>query len=250
MMISVGEAVFDRCCNRWHKFNKLYHRITDDKISNSEFSDELGEDDPLKSLIELDQLKKEFPETYELYLESILDWYEGLASEIERDIDKCTRSTEEEFEMECMLEEIYGQIRLIIPHLYEVLKLDPENELHTPLDDNFHKTHVKFERLSPVEKLLIIHYLKIDSLRRLPYGFKPGVYFLSRLLDINPESIKKPSYKLENYTTEEKLTEPQARSLYPTLEKIKTFFDNSELYEISKVVEVRISKLKNISGKD
>ena len=112
------------------------------------------------------------------------------------------------------------------------------------------ETPLKYEKLKPIEKTLIMYYLKIDCLTPYQMGLKPGNYFLSRLLDINPESIKKPLSKLPDYTTNNKLTESQARNLYPILEKVKQFFDESELFKISKVIEERIKQLRFISGKD
>jgi len=107
----------------------------------------------------------------------------------------------------------------------------------------------KFDKLKPIEKLLIINYLKIESLKRCQFGQKSGVFFLSRLLDINPESIKNPLNKLDDYTANE-LTYPQAANIYPILEKVKLFFDNSELKGISKEIEIRINALKRQLGKD
>lgn len=131
------------------------------------------------------------------------------------------------------------------------------DEISTPEIEVMEKPQ-KFETLKPIEKILIVYYLnQQNKLFNNPINqlsLNSGKYFLSRLLDINPDSIRNPVLKISEYTTmnitHKEMTQQKALNLYPTLNTVKTFFDNSELFEISKVIETRINELKRKSGKD
>ncbi len=103
--------------------------------------------------------------------------------------------------------------------------------------------------LGVIEKLLILHYLEIDSLKRTILNSKPGINFISKFLEINPDSIKKPFAKIEDYTTNP-ATRSRAEQLFPTLEKIYQFFIDSDLQRIADKIKPRISELRKIAGKD
>jgi hypothetical protein len=116
----------------------------------------------------------------------------------------------------------------------------------------------KFEKLKPIEKILIIHYLKIDSLKPInsQLHIKPGIHFISRLFDINTSSIKDAVLKIANYTTDDnsgklpKIEANTANQYIPILKNVKSFFEDSDLKNISKEVGKRIEVLNEISGKN
>jgi len=191
-------------------------------------------------IIEFDQFIRENqdPAKYEKYLNTFLEKYVVLDSQFDKLLSwqiNYVVISDITLKSRC--------IKQIIEHLKGLL--NPENEIQA--------TPQKFEKLLPIEKILIVYYLNQNNklfnnpLNQL--SLKSGKYFLSRLLDINPDSIKNPVKNISDYTIN-KVTEKQAESFYKTLEKVKSFFDNSELNEISKVIETRINELKRISGKD
>lgn len=190
--------------------------------------------DRLKFMSDIDCIKKEYPDSYKNYLSVFEERLSGLLVAL-NDSPKVPYNVDESRTVIGISNTLRGELE------YLTKILTSESAPQEPPK--------KLERLKPIEKLLIIDYLKIDSLKRFQLGQKPGVYFLSRLLDINPESIKNPLQKLDDYTTD-KLTDSQAANIYPTLEKVKLFFDNSELKGISKEIEIRINALKIQLGKD
>lgn len=210
------------------------------------YSDEYGIDrhsgkDPYLFTIEFDELKKEYPDTYPKYITKFYNTYKSLFGMFEAlDLPK---NNENEYEHP-YINSLSNCLQHIIEHLQEMLK--PENEVRKKL--------TKEERLIPIEKILIVYYLnQSKKLFNNPIGqfnSKPGKYFLSKLFDINPDSIKNPAKKVSEYTTDIIETQQKALNLYPTLEKVKLFFDNSDLNDISKIIELRIKELRIKAGKD
>lgn len=184
--------------------------------------------------MEFEEFKVQYPDTYKKYLGDFLTEYLQLQSETSQVV--CSN---ENMRYIPSVSKFCKDIDYIVDYLEEMV---------TP-EDNLPETYLKFEKFQPIEKLLIWHYLNLDSLKLYQYNLKAGVFFLSRLLDINPESIKKPLSKLNIYTASNELTPSQARSIYPTLEKVKAFFDESELSKLSTVIEARITELQMKSGK-
>lgn len=233
----MNDSIYEIIENRISTFQEILNEYTNGKGNKMVFlCEKYGKNIayPPRYTIEFDQLKKDFPDVYKHYLNIFLVQYETL----EYLFAKADISNTKVKILD--IKALFICIDDIIKHLNRLLS--PENEIQDQPQ--------KFEKLKPIEKILIIHYLKIESLKRYQYHLKPGVFFLSRLLDINPESIKNPVLKLSDYTTTNIDSEYKARNLYPTLEKVKSFFENSDLNEISKVIEIRINELKVISGKD
>jgi hypothetical protein len=206
--------------------------------------------DEFKITFEIDQFVKENPKTFEKYITKFLSQYLVLQKHLHRNIKSRVEIQElinnfDKYPDFNNLESIHyyglsGKIDKIVNHLNGLL--NPEPEIQEPPQ--------KVEKLKPFEKIIIFHYLnEKNKLFKYPLNSKSGKYFLSRLLDINPESIKNPVDNITDYTTN-KVTEKQAEPLFKTLEKVKSFFHNSDLYEISESIELRIKELKRISGKD
>lgn len=103
-------------------------------------------------------------------------------------------------------------------------------------------------RMESIEKLLVLHYLE-TNISKQNWNSKPMIYFLSNLLSINPNSVKKRPGKIEDYTINN-LTAGQIPQILPTLEKVHKFFIDSDLQFIAQKVEIRIKNLKQIAGKD
>ena len=232
----MSESIYEKVNNRIDVFGE----IVQDLVSNPEIQESIykkyGKDilDHLKYISEIDQFKKEFHENNERYLKDFLDRYERIRMFLafpDKSF-KDRKSMENHGLLVC--------INQIIEHIEGLI--NPELGIQEPPQ--------KFEKLKPFEKILIFHYLnEKNKLFKYPLNSKSGKYFLSRLLDINPESIKNPVDNISDYTTNQ-VTEKQAESFYKTLGKVKTFFDESELFEISKVIETRINVLKKKAGKD
>jgi hypothetical protein len=232
----MSKSTFDKTKKRVSKMLKIYNKVLSREITNRADRELYTvTNNPSKYTIEFDQLKRDFPDTFRIYLKEILISYESL-----REFDLEGKQLLLAGNKEIVLLDCFTLcLDVIIEHLKELLI--PESEIQ--------EQPQKFEKLKPGEKILIIHYLKIESLKPCQLGLKPGVFFLSRLLDINPDSIKNPISNLDDYTTNP-LTKGQAGAICRTLEKVKSFFDNSDLNEISKIIEIRINELKRILGKD
>lgn len=243
---NMNESTFDsinETIKSYRNFaEEMFYNYERQQAANHFCANELfSKHDSLKLMSKLDCYRKENPDNYKIYFNRFLDKLNDCLQRLNEPrvpfgIGEIRKFDSEEARMADI---VLGCISDAIQHIKELLK--PETETQEPPQ--------KFVKLKPIEKLLIIDYLKIDSLKRCQLGQKPGVFFLSRLLDINPESIKKPLLKLNDYTTIE-LTDSQAANIYPTLEKVKLFFDESELNEISKVIQIRINVLKRQLGKD
>ncbi len=108
---------------------------------------------------------------------------------------------------------------------------------------------IKEFKFNIIEKLLIINYLNIDSLKNYQFQQNPGKVFLSNLFEINPESIIKAFNKIDDYT-KNNVSNKQAEQFIPTLRKVKQFFIDSELNKIASNVEIRINELLKFAGKD
>lgn len=237
----MSETSYEVCYTRLDYFDKAIKNVTEDKLdSNGKYYEDIWP--PMMHIIEIDLFKKEFPDTFLLYLDFFHDWYSMLLSDMElmeseielyNDFDKKQRLSNP-------VNVLVSWLDIIVTHIEKIIQ--PENEIEEPI--------TKVEKIKPFEKILIFHYLnEKKELLKYPLNSKSGKYFLSRLLDINPESIKNPVANISDYTMN-KVTEKQAEPLFKTLEKVKSFFDNSDLTEISKVIETRINELKRISGKD
>jgi hypothetical protein len=228
------ESIYDTINNRIIFFNETFAAISVNKLYHAKLHEKYNQIDHLKITLEIDQFVKEYPEN-NIYLEEFLRKYEKLNKSIKNFLKSNEKPQNEPFN-----QMFKSDISKIIEHLKGLL--NPESDIQEPPQ--------KFEKLKPFEKILIFHYLNGENkLFKYPLNSKSGKYFLSRLLDINPDSIKNPVNNISDYTTN-KVTQKQAESFCKILEKVKLFFDKSDLNEISKVIETRINELKRISGKD
>jgi hypothetical protein len=228
----------------------FYKQIVNDLINKKQFNriDLVFSLDHNKITYEFDLLKRELPETYKEKLKPILSDYEWI-NHLHDNLYQPNNQNDEkrefnEYSITNDNEYFIDHLSRCLKHIIYYLKgmLNPETGIQ--------EMPQKFEKLKPFEKILIFHYLnERNKLFKYPLNSKSGKYFLSRLLDINPDSIKNPVSNISDYTTN-KVTEKQAESLYKTLETVKSFFDNSELFEISKVIEPRINELRIKAGKD
>jgi hypothetical protein len=229
----MNESTYDKINNHFEQLFTNY-MIFQNKDDGGDYGKEtvvFDEHTEFQLCLEIDEFVKEYPDTNKKYLIPIQEKYRELFAELS--------GLFKNEKIPNKIRNLYFVVGYIDEHLTELLT--PKNEIQ--------EQPQKFEKLKPSEKILIIHYLEISSLKRYLFNSKSGTFFLSRLLDINPVSIKKPLFKLDDYTTN-KLTEGQARTIFPVLEKVKSFFDYSELNELSKVVETRMKELKIILGKD
>lgn len=230
----MSESIYNQAQNRilvLYEILESYELDLKNGLNNIYEKYGLGIHSPCDYTIEFDQFKIEFPQTHKKYLQSFLDQYEAL-NQYYSEMAYYHRDL------------IIGYLSSCIKEIIFYLKglLNPENEIQ--------EKSQKFEKLGETEKILIFYYLnEKNKMFKYPLNSKSGKHFLSRLLDINPVSIKNPVLKISDYTTNQ-VTERQALDLYPRLQKVKTFFDNSELFEISKVIETRINVLKQKAGKD
>lgn len=255
------ETTYDKVFKTKEYLEKLVSELFVDDVFKSPRPDWISEVfklDEYKFIFEIEQFIKENTVTCYRYLRLLFNEYRGLRGELRSKVVKYLPTFYDEFDDDD--EDLIDEIELEdserqdfidgIEYLSGTLDSIVEFFIELPDEPEIQQTPPKFEKLGNIEKILIIHYLKIESLNRYQYHLKPGVFFLSRLLDLNPESIKNPVLKISDYTTKNIDSASQARNLYPILEKVKSFFDNSELPEISKVIEIRINELKRISGKD
>lgn len=184
---------------------------------------------------EFEEFKKVYPKNYKVYLADVLVDYEML-----RDDATTVLAEFEDRRNTLGAVKFCRDIEFLIDRLKDMITSDDES----------HESFPESEKFTPTEKLLIWHYLHPNSLMfGYQYQLKPGIYLLSNLLGIKPESIKRPLLKLDEYTVKKNLTASQARGFCPTLEKVKSFLDESGLPEISKKVQERITELESISGK-
>lgn len=195
--------------------------------------------DSAKVLFEIDIFVRENPDIYKKHLISFQSKFENVRKRI------CTYVLENE---EAVHKKYDGNshIALILAsHLRKIKNyltelLNPETEIQ--------EQPQKFEKLLPIEKILILHYLKFEG-SSLKYTLAEKEFTLSRLFDIKEGSIKNPLSKVRDYT-EYHVDPKPAEQYFPRLQKVKLFFDESKRYEISKVIETRINELKKIAGKD
>lgn len=198
------------------------------------YEKDYGKIDRIMVSMEFEEFKRQYPDTYKKVLADFLKEYIQLQSQCEQYI-----TSQEKFRNKLDVIKYVKDIDYLVDYLQGMVKPD----------DEVAETYLKSDKLLPIEKLLILHYLAVDSLRTCIFSSKAGKFFLSSLLDINPESIKKPLSKLVDYTANNELTPKQASSLYPLLERVKAFFDESELSKISAVIETRLTELQMKSGK-
>lgn len=253
------ETTYDMVFKTKEYLQELVSELFEDNMFKSPRPDwvsEVSKLDEYKFIFDIEQFIKENPVSSYRYLRVLFNEYRFLRMELRSKVVKYLPTFYDEDDSEDMIDEIEledseGQDFIDgIDYLSGTLDFIVEFFYDLPDEPEIQKQPQKFEKLGAIEKILIVHYLKIESLQRYQYHLKPGVFFLSRLLDINPESIKKPVLKISDYTINQIDSESQARNLFPTLEKVKSFFDNSDLNEISKEIETRIKELKRISGKD
>ncbi|MBV5313197.1 MAG: hypothetical protein JZU47_07860 [Prolixibacteraceae bacterium] len=238
----MSESIYDKAKRRLLTINNILSEYTTIEIKTIDIHKKYQTVfDPLEYIIEFDQLKKEYGNDSVRYLNRFLALYESSESLlIDSDRSKLNEHTKPITEIsDFVFNPLSNCLKQIIEHLNRLLNPEPEIQ----------ETPQKFEKLGAIEKILIVHYLKIESLKRYQYHLKPGIFFLSRLLDLNPDSIKKPVLKVLEYTTENIDSDSKARNLITTLKTVKSFFDSSELKEISKVIETRINELEIKSGK-
>ena len=256
----MNETTYDKVYKTKEYIEELVDELFKDNIFKSPGPDWVSKVyslDEYKFIFEIEQFIKENPVSSYRYLRVFFNEYRALHMELRRKVVKYLPTFyDEDIINEDMIDEIELEDSERLDFIDEIEQLSGTLDLiveffdDLPDEQGLPKQPQKFEKLGAIEKILIIHYLKIETLKRYQYHLKPGVFFLSRLLDINPESIKKPALKISDYTINQIDSESQARNLFPILEKVKSFFDNSDLNEISKEIETRIKELKRISGKD
>ena len=234
------ESIYMQVKDRIREF-----QITIDKYYNDDNEVQYVEQtNPLTYTFEFDQLKKEYPdpEIYRKYLIDVLERYEWLKSlfvEPDKSANQFKRMN---------IDLLLNSINQIIKYLKGLI--NPETETQ--------EQPQKFEKLKPIEKILIVHYLKIDSLKPISsqLHISTGINFISRLFDINQSSIRDAVKKIANYTTDDntgklpKIEAKTANQYIPILKNVKSFFEKSDLISISEEVGKRIEVLNEISGKN
>ena len=127
-----------------------------------------------------------------------------------------------------ILTKMISDLNFILEHIDEINPTDQKPE--------------EKELLTAIHKMLILHYLKINQLKNFQFVWKQGQIFLFGFLGIKPSLVKDLIPKVERYTKGTP-AKPAAVQFISALKEVKTFFDNSTLYEISREVENRINQL-------
>lgn len=102
------------------------------------------------------------------------------------------------------------------------------------------------------ERLIILQYMQ-DHIMKIK-GF--SMYemrwklFITKLLNINLVSLKKPLEKINDAMNNNKLTPPEANELYKSYEKITDLFKSVKLSELKAITENRTDLLRGISQND
>jgi len=97
------------------------------------------------------------------------------------------------------------------------------------------------------ERLIILQYLQ-DKIKIPGFStsYKPWKLFISKFLDINYESLKKPLGKIEDSMKHEKPTESEATELIKSYEKITEMFQSVGLNDIKEIAEKRADNLRKL----
>lgn len=234
------DTIYDQVNSRLVFFSETLAALKEDRIYSTGVIYDYEFVNRLKIISEIDQFVKEYPDTFKKYLQVFANQYFFLFNQVLEYL-----IPDSDTEKSRLHDRLVIDISFIIEHLNGLL--NPEKEIQEQPEPP-----QKFEPLQPIEKILILHYLKFTPLNNSLLSLRNKEFIFSRLFGINENSIKKPLSKIREYTEyiKPKINEDQAEQFYPVLEKrVKPFFDESNLFEISKVIETRINELKTIAGK-
>jgi len=151
---------FDHC----KQLGKIVDKIVSDGNEEIPFScyPEIDDIDSNKICYVIDQFVIECPVTYEKYLDDLLKMYLIVQRKLKKYLDEFLNLDNDR------INELYWTIRNTIDHLQFVLKIE-RNRFIDIMDrwvdaqSEIEEQPEKFEKLGPIEKILIIHYLKLTS---------------------------------------------------------------------------------------
>ena len=177
MKASKDEKHFDRITGSFSQLSKIFEKMLTDRHSGLHLCEypETKKIDQFKICSEIDQFKIKYPDTHLKYLRQLLIEYTTLMFSKDEFIAEYLPEYGKEFIDPYGYDVLFTTIDYIVDHLKDIFKIEDVRDMLNP-ETSIFETPQKFETLKPIEKILIIHYLKIESLKRYQYHLKPGVF--------------------------------------------------------------------------